>query len=257
MKIENTSSLDMQFLSEAGETITTTVQSSTVSAQNLTISFGKVLTGPEFIAEGNEGEITLTLSNNSDIEITAVNVKSTINAGAEFVAGSVMVNEESNPDASVVDGFDLAAAIAPATETIVKFKVKAASPVVEEFVTLAGALIYKITDPTEGELQFEENSNSLDIQVVSADLTITNVANHAYVIKGQTLHYTITIANGATTEKTNLMFKNPIPVGTTFVEASVKVNDAEQAEFNPETGFALETLAVSTEAKVEFDVLVE
>ncbi|MDE6372424.1 MAG: DUF11 domain-containing protein, partial [Clostridia bacterium] len=87
---------------------------------------------------------------------------------------------------------------------------------------------------------------------------LTNVksVDKAYAVKGDNLHYTSVITNTGTLEKTDLVFSDPIPAGTTFVPGSVKINNVAYPTYNPQTGFDLPDLAVGNAVTVEFDVTV-
>lgn len=65
-----------------------------------------------------------------------------------------------------------------------------------------------------------------------------------------------TITNTGTLLKTNLVFTDVIPTGTTFVANSVKIDGIFQPGSNPAVGFALSNLAVGASTVVEFDVTV-
>ena len=57
--------------------------------------------------------------------------------------------------------------------------------------------------------------------------------------------------------KSDILFTDPIPAGTTFVVGSVKINGTAYPAYNPQTGFPLPGLAVGQSATVEFDVTVD
>ena len=75
-------------------------------------------------------------------------------------------------------------------------------------------------------------------------------------VRGDKHHYTSTVTNTGTLLKTNLVFSDQIPVGTTFVAGSVKVDGVAQPAYNPANGFTLANLAVGASTVVEFDVTV-
>ncbi len=51
------------------------------------------------------------------------------------------------------------------------------------------------------------------------------------------LRHTITIENIGNVLATNVIFQDPIPVGTTFIANSVTVDGVSQPGANPATGF--------------------
>lgn len=256
MEIKNMSNLSMDLTSTLGETVTITKNSNEVITNSITDEFTKVLsTTSTYILVGEESMITATLTNNTAIQLETVSFKNTLNAGLTFVAGSVILNDVEQPEADIITGIDLGN-IEVTGVNVIKFKVTTAEATTEEFGTAQGIVNYTIQDPIEGEKSLEENTNSIDLEIIEADITVECSVNKGYAIKGNTLHYTTTITNGAKTEKSNLIFKNPIPEGSSFVAESVKIDDSPQTAYDPATGFALNNLAVETSTKVEFDVMV-
>ncbi len=53
-----------------------------------------------------------------------------------------------------------------------------------------------------------------------------------------------------------MLFKDPIPYGTTFVQNSVKMNGVVYPAYNPTNGFVISSLAPSEVLNIEFDVKV-
>lgn len=257
MDILSKANLAMEFETITGKTVSVSKDSNEVITKKMSDLFAKVLTSAEeYIFKGENLEITATLTNGSELEISALTLKVTLNEATTFVAGSVVVDDVPQEEADILTGVELSNMATSDVHTV-KFMVNCSDETTEPFATLTGTVNYSVVDPIEGEKQLEENTNSLDVEVVEVDITILNAVDKGCCIPGNNLHYTITITNGAETLKTNLLFTNPIPTGTTFVEGSVKVDDTEQADFNPETGFALEDLATEGTVKIEFDVLVE
>lgn len=256
MDIIDSSHLSMELQTVSGEVVTVSKDSNQTTTKDLTILFTKVLASEkEYVAEDEEVEITTTLTNGSDIEVTAIGYKAVLNEAVEFVGGSVVVNDTPDAEADIIAGITLEN-MSPEAVTVVKYKIKKVAETEEEFATVVGTVNYTITDPIEGEKAIEENTNSLDLEVIVIDVEVVNSVNKSYTIKGDTLHYTTEITNGDKSSKSNIVFTNAIPEGTTFVEGSVKVDEVEQAEYNPQDGFALNDLDVGATAKVEFDVTV-
>ena len=102
----------------------------------------------------------------------------------------------------------------------------------------------------------EVDSNIVTTETLTQALTNVKSVDKAYAVKGDTLHYTSVITNTGSLLKSDLVFTDPIPAGTTFVAGSVKINGVSYPAYNPQTGFALPDLAVAYAVKVEFDVTV-
>ncbi len=87
-------------------------------------------------------------------------------------------------------------------------------------------------------------------------MTVVKEVDKAYAVAGEILHYTSTVTNTGSLNKTNLVFSDEIPAGTSFVAGSVKIDGAAYPAYNPATGFALGDLAAGESTVVEFDVRV-
>lgn len=123
-------------------------------------------------------------------------------------------------------------------------------------VTDFATLNYTVNDPARGNVNFSENTNTVSVQVISNRLTNVKSVDKAYAVKGDTLHYTSVITNTGSLLKSDLVFTDAIPAGTSFNAGSVKINGAIYPAYNPATGFALPNLAAGDSVTVEFDVTV-
>ncbi len=146
-----------------------------------------------------------------------------MSSGASHVIGSVIVNGVAQPTYDIEAGFPLDD-MAPNDVTTINYTVQANNPLTENTFNNFGTLAY-----TAGGTNFNENTNTIELAVVSNRLTIVKAVDKQVALKGDTLHYTSTITNTGTLEKTNLTFTDQIPTGTTFVVGSVKVNGVTQA----------------------------
>ncbi|MCV5434899.1 DUF11 domain-containing protein, partial [Escherichia coli] len=75
-------------------------------------------------------------------------------------------------------------------------------------------------------------SNSAGTQVNLADINGTKSVNKLFTDIGETLTYSIALANIGNITATNVIYKDPIPSGTIFIPGSVNVNGVTQAGTN-------------------------
>ena len=87
-------------------------------------------------------------------------------------------------------------------------------------------------------------------------LSITKSVDKTYVIAGDNLHYTSLIKNKGSQKIENMIFKDILQSGITFVDGSVKINGVSYPLYNPITGFALDDIDAGGTRNVEFDVTV-
>lgn len=102
---------------------------------------------------------------------------------------------------------------------------------------------YTVHDPNRGNVSYAENTDTLFVRVISDKIDVVKSVDKRFAVSGETLHYTVTIANKGNVAKSDLILKDPLPVGTAFVAGSVKINGIGYAVYHPEIGFALQSLA--------------
>ncbi len=251
MTITNQSAVQFSYTLPDGEVQTETKQSNVVTTEILTYSFTKVKSSNKtFLQEGETATQSVVLTNNSLYNLSNIFFSDTMSNGASHVEGSVVVNGVSQPTYNVLNGFNLDD-IAPNGVATINYDVTADNPLSENLVTNFASIAY-----TANDRPLNENTNTINLVVVSNRLTVEKSVDKSVAIKGETLHYNNKITNTGTMLKTNLLFTDAIPNGTTFVEDSVKIDGISQPGYNPAVGFALANLPVGASTIVEFDVVV-
>lgn len=256
MIIPNQSNITFNYVFPDGATQTGELDSNIVNTEILTYSVPKVKTGDKtFMQEGETSVHTVTITNNSQTQLFNNVFKDQMTAGASYVPGSVIVNGVAQPTYDPIAGFALPA-INPGAAATISYTIKADNPLTTTPVTDFANLSYSVNDPERGTVNFNENTNTVAVEIISNRLTNVKSVDKVFAVQGDNLHYTSTITNTGTIAKTDIVFKDPIPVGTTFVAGSVKINGVIYPAYNPATGFPLPNLAPSEVATVEFDVKV-
>ena len=256
MIIPNQSNIAFNYVLPDGQTIAAELDSNIVTTEILTYSVPKVKTGDKtFLQEGETSVHTVVIINNSQTQLFNLVFKDTMSNGATYVAGSVTVNGVAQPSYDPAAGFPLPA-LNPAEAVTVTYEIQANNPMTQSPVTNYATLDYTVDDPARGNVNFSENTNAVSVQIISNRLTNVKSVDKAYAVKGDTLHYTSVITNTGSLLKSDLVFTDPIPAGTTFTAGSVKINGAAFPAYNPQVGFDLPDLAVGDAVTVEFDVTV-
>lgn len=256
MIIPNQSNIAFNYVLPDGQTIAAELDSNIVTTEILTYSVPKIKSGDKtFLQEGETSQHTVVITNNSQTQLFNLVFKDTMSSGATYVTGSVTVNGVSQPTYDPAAGFPLPS-LNPNQAVTVTYTIKANNPMTQTPVTDYGTLNYTVDDPLRGNVNFTENTNTLSVQIISNRLTNVKSVDKAYAVKGDTLHYTSVITNTGSLLKSNLVFTDIIPAGTTFTAGSVKINGVTYPAYNPQTGFALPDLAVGDAVTVEFDVTV-
>ena len=252
MIIPNQSEVQFDFTLPDGSTMTEYRMSNIVKTEVLTSSFTKVKTSDKaFLQEGDMAIQTVTLTNNSLVNISNIIFKDNLSSGGTYVPNSVIVNGVAQPTYDLVVGFPVGD-LAPNGVTTISYRIQANNPLTEPILTNFATINY-----TADERDLQEDSNTISLVVLSNRMTIVKEVDKSVATRGETLHYTTTITNTGTLLKSNLIFTDEIPDGTTFVENSVEVNGVQQVGADPETGFDLPDLPVGHSLVVEFDVTVD
>ena len=256
MIITNQSNIAFNYVLPDGQTIAAELDSNEVTTEILTYSVPKVKSGDKnFMQEGETSVHTVVITNNSQTQLFNMTLKDTMSNGATYVAGSVTVNGVAQPAYDPVAGFPLPP-LNPGQQVTVSYTIQANNPMTQTPVTDYATLTYSVDDPARSTVTFTENTNTVSVQIISNRLTIVKSVDKAYAVKGDNLHYTTVITNTGSLLKSDLVFTDPIPAGTSFVAGSVKIDGAAYPAYNPETDFALPDLAVGDSVTVEFDVTV-
>lgn len=256
MIIPNQSNVAFNYVLPDGQTIAAELDSNIVNTEILTYSVPKVKSADKtFMQEGETAQHTVVITNNSQTQLFNIIFKDTMSGGATYVARSVTVNGVSQPTYDPVAGFPLPSLNAGQAVTV-SYTIRANNPMTQTPVTDYATLEYTVDDPVRGNINFSENTNTVSIEIISNRMTVVKSVDKAYAVQGDNLHYTTVITNTGSLLKSDLVFTDPIPAGTTFVAGSVKIDGTTYAAYNPATGFDLPDLAVGQSVTVEFDVKV-
>lgn len=254
MIIPNQSNITFNYVLPDGQTIAAELDSNIVNTEILTYSVPKVKSSDKtFMQEGETAQHTVVITNNSQTQLFNLVWKDTMSDGATYVAGSVTVNGVSQPSYDPVAGFPLPD-LAVGQAVTVGYTIQANNPMTQTPVTNFASLEYTVNDPIRGNVTFNENTNTVSVDILSNRITIVKSVDKAYAVRGDILHYTTVITNTGTLLKSSIVFTDPIPVGTSFVAGSVRINGISYPAYNPQTGFALADLASGESVTIEFNV---
>lgn len=254
MKITNQSTLTSKItLPDTSEQEVTTLSSES-NTEHMTQSFLKEKSAAKnFASPGDEIEQTITLTNNSDYEITDIQIQDKLSAGANFKAGSLTVDEESKPDEDPIVGFSLGKSLSKnGGKSVIKYTIKIDENTPEQTITNTAEITYTVNE----RIDLQESTNTVEISLINNKIVVTKTSDKSAVISGDKLTYIISIKNEGNMENKDLNLKDPLPSSVTFVENSVKINDVVTQDANPINGFALPALPVGGEIKVAFEVTI-
>lgn len=252
-KILNTSSLSAKYILPDMTERQVDITSNTTSTENMTTSFTKVRSTAQNFGIPKEGIIqTITLTNNSDYELTNVQIRDDIGQGATFKSGSLKIGGTDYPQFDPVQGFTLPSSISANGSEIITYEIIVDTMPTTDQINLVSNITYTV----DGRETFTEKSNIIEIQIEEAEVEIQKSVNKRVAISGDTLSFVNVITNTGNVKIEGVVFTDILPAGTTFVDGSVTIDDMEQPDADPTKGISLNDLEVSDEITLSFEVKV-
>lgn len=199
---------------------------------------------------GEEITYTLNLENTGTVSALNVTLNDMLPPETALVAGSV-----------TVDGIPYAGNLPviiptiPAGQTVtVVFKASvSALPAVNPVFNIARA-DYEFFPFAGYSATSFSNSNPAAVFIVVREITNVKSVDKAFAVKGDILTYTSLIRNTGNIPVTNVIFKDDIPAGTTFLNGSVYIDGVNFPSYNPQTGFFAANLTPQASVTVTFQV---
>ncbi|PFY99319.1 DUF7507 domain-containing protein [Bacillus wiedmannii] len=201
-------------------------------------------------------EYTVLIQNNGSTTTNSIFFTDTIEDGTVFIPGSVTVNNTALPAADPNIGFSIPNITSDQVTTIT-FQVSVTNlPAVNPTPNTANIVYDFIFNPDFAPIQKSTTSNTTFVQINDADIVSLKTVDLNSVTIGDILTYTTTLTNIGNADATAVVFTDNIPVGTTFIDGSVLVNNIPQLNANPSTGILVGTIAPNDSIPVTFSVTV-
>ncbi|HDR7884824.1 TPA: DUF11 domain-containing protein, partial [Bacillus paranthracis] len=199
---------------------------------------------------------TVTIPNTGLLPANNVILTDILPNGTSFIPGTVMVDNIPQTNANPAAGISLGTINNGASRTVT-FQATVVSLPNPNPISNTANITFQYT-PIAGGTTFNglATSNSAGTQVNLADINGTKSVNKLFTDIGETLTYSIALANIGNIAATNVIYTDPIPSGTTFIPGSVTVNGVTQAGANPATGISIGSIAANSTTTVSFQVFV-
>lgn len=205
-----------------------------------------------FADVGEEITYTLVLENTGAVDALNVTISDLLPPETSLVAGSVTVNGVPYAGALPV----VISSISAGQSATVTFKAVANSiPAVNPVFNIARA-DYEFFPFAGYPATGFSNSNPVAVFIIVRALTNVKSVDKAFAVRGDILTYTSVIKNTGTIPVTDVIFKDEIPAGTTFVNGSVYIDGVNFPAYNPQTGFFAANLTPQASVTVMFQVQV-
>ncbi|MEK4932240.1 MULTISPECIES: DUF7507 domain-containing protein [Bacillus] len=199
---------------------------------------------------------TVTVPNTGLLPANNVTFIDILPNGTSFIPGSVTIDNIPQTNANPIAGISLGTINNNASRTIT-FQATVVSLPSQNPISNTATITFQYT-PIAGGTTFNgiATSNSAGTQINLADINGTKSVNKLFTDIGETLTYSISLANVGNIAATNVIYTDPIPSGTTFIPGSVTVNGVTQAGVNPANGISVGTIAANSTATIAFQVTV-
>ncbi len=256
--IKNTATVTYTFQPNPSEPpITITDPTPTVEVSVITPTPNPNKLADKQIADINEIiTYTITFQNRGSVPATSVIITDPLANGLTFVPGTVVINGVPNIGANPVVGIPVRT-VNPNDTITVQFQARVTSvppggiirnqaTVTFTYEPVPGEPPITITDPTP------INTTNVNTAILNPQKTATPET----VTLGDIITYTISLQNTGTIPANNIVVTDTIPVGTSFIQNSVTINNVPQPTANPSAGIPVSTLAPSESATISFRVLV-
>lgn len=114
---------------------------------------------------------------------------------------------------------------------------------------------YNYTLPDETRQSGNQNSNVVQTEVLSNEITLTLSSDRTYLCEGETALQTVVITNGSSVNLTKLNFTDVINGGATFLTGSVTVNGINQPSYNPAAGFDFPDITAGDSTTITYGII--
>ncbi|MDA1801059.1 DUF7507 domain-containing protein [Bacillus cereus group sp. BY6-1LC] len=207
-------------------------------------------------AIGDVVTYTVTIPNTGLLPANNVIFIDNLPTGTSFIPGTVTVDNVPQTNANPAAGISLGTINNSASRTVT-FQATVVSLPNPNPISNTANITFQYT-PIAGGTTFNglATSNSAGTQINLADINGTKSVNKLFTDIGETLTYSIALANIGNIAATNVIYTDPIPSGTTFIPGSVTVNGVTQAGANPATGISIGSIAANSTTTVAFQVFV-
>ena len=200
-----------------GENTNTTV--TTVNKSNLTFEKSSDPDNGSLVTYGDEITYEITLSNTGSLATNAV-VKDSAPEGTTFVEGSIKVNNQETAYTSGDLNNGITVNVGADSETTVSFTVTVNALNEGEYIRNAA---------TVNDISTNETTHEYALANIEATKQVYAENNLDYIVPGEKLTYIIYVKNSGGLSK-DVVIKDTVPTGTTFVDGSIKVNS--QSNYN-------------------------
>lgn len=194
------------------------------------------------------------IKNDGSVDANNVILSAVLNSSTSFIPGSVTINGASNPTANIASGINVGTVAAKGI-TNVLFTVRINS-------VPSGGLLHQLANYS---YQFNSgidtitnyaSTNSMEVIVQDGLLSIVKLASKTTMNVGETVTYTIDIANIGTEIAKDMFFQDKVNQNCSFVPETVVIDGVAYPNYDPTVGILLPDLPVGSSTEIVFQSIV-
>ena len=252
MALKNTAQVASNITNKAGEKVAILIDSN-ISEINLVDQEFTVVktTAKDWALPKDEIEVTTTITNNLGSVVADLEIIDTLSDNAQFVEGSFKIGSIAHEDINPLELTTLQVTLDAGMDMTYSYKIKVNDLLENYTVTNSSDVGFNYAGQ-----KFNIVSNTAEIDVLNNQLFALKTAQPTAVVSKDTIEYTIVVSNNGELTNTDIVFKDVIPEGLTFVAGSITVDDESKPDYDL-SGFSLKDLAKGESTTVKFKCTVD
>ncbi|GAB6417808.1 DUF11 domain-containing protein [Bacillus cereus] len=210
----------------------------------------------QFVDIGDTITYTVTFQNLGTVPATNVTLTDPIPPGAVFITNSVTINGVPTPGENPELGISFGTVNVGETITVT-YQVTVTSLPPDGTIRNQASFTYQYQpNPSEPPVTTTTTTPNVNIPINNPNPTTTKSVDRQIADLGDTITFTVTFQNRGTVPATNVIVKDILPSGVSFVPGSVVVNGTSQPGENPEIGIPVGTVNPGQSITVTFQGVV-
>lgn len=203
---------------------------------------------------------TITVTNAGPATATGVTVRDVVPAGLTYAAGTIAGGAARDDSAAPVLDWSLAPLASGASailrfDAVVQGPTGAAGEYRNDAEVTAAAQPDPDSTPGNGTGNGEDDTDGVRI-APPADLSLTKTVSNATPPVGGTVTFTLTVDNAGNSPATNLVVRDVLPAGFSYLPGSMTGGDVRNEAAAPTLDWTVNLLAASGQAVLGFDAVV-
>lgn len=195
---------------------------------------------------------SVLVKNTGQITATNIKVDDIISSDLELVENSIFVDNVLQPNSFPINISQINAG----QSVSIKFALKAnilpqTNPIIDRMIAQFQF------QPFQGYTSYgSQLSNDVSVYILDTDLNLIKTVDKSFALAGEELLYTTYVVNVGNLKSINMIFKDEIPSGCSFVENSVYLDGVNLIGENPENGIDIGELDVGQIKEINFKVII-